>query len=107
MRFFNSARRVVRPLGAVAAALSAAGCSSDLLTVATPDVIAESAIGGSLGVTTLRNGAMQDFIVAYSGTQDGFIVATGNLGDEIQTTDTFTATHFSMTDAIPARASCS
>lgn len=89
MRFFNSARRVVRPLGAMAAALSAAGCSSDLLSVPTPDVIAESAIGGSLGVTTLRNGALQDFIVAYSGTQDGFIVVSGNLGDEMQTTDTF------------------
>lgn len=89
MRFFNSARRVVRPVSAIAAALAATGCSSDLLNVPTPDVIAESAIGGSLGVTTLRNGAMQDFIVAYSGTQDGFIVASGNLGDEIQTTDTF------------------
>jgi len=89
MRFFNSARRVVRPVGAMAAALAAVGCSSDLLNVPTPDVIAEAAIGGSLGVTTLRNGSMQDFIVAYSGTQDGFIVATGNLGDEIQTTDTF------------------
>lgn len=89
MRFFNSARRVVRPVGAMATAFAVVGCSSDILSVPTPDVIAESAIGGSLGVTTLRNGALQDFIVAYSGTQDGFIGATGNLGDEIQTTDTF------------------
>jgi hypothetical protein len=52
-------------------------------------VISEGAIGSSLGVTTLRNGAMQDFIVAYSGSLDAFAVATGNLADEIQTTDNF------------------
>ena len=89
MRFFNSARRVIRPVGAMAAAFAVAGCSSDLLSVPTPDVIAEAAIGGSLGVTTLRNGAMQDFIVSFSGTQDGFVVVSGNLGDELNTTDTF------------------
>ncbi|WP_411278741.1 hypothetical protein [Gemmatimonas sp.] len=89
MRFFNSARRMIRPVGAVAAVFAVTGCSSDILTVPTPDVIAEGAIGGSLGVTTLRNGSMQDFIVAYSGTQDGFAVVSGNLGDELQTTDTF------------------
>lgn len=89
MRFFNSARRMIRPVGAMAAAVSVAGCSTDLLTVPTPNVISEGAVGGSLGVTTLRNGAMQDFIVSYSGTQDGFAVVSGNLSDEIQTTDTF------------------
>ncbi|QJR34526.1 hypothetical protein [Gemmatimonas groenlandica] len=73
----------------MAAAFAVAGCSSDLLSVPTPDVIAEGAIGGSLGVTTLRNGSMQDFIVSYSGTQDGFVVVSGNLGDELNTTDTF------------------
>lgn len=89
MRFFNSARRMIRPVGAMAAAFAVAGCSSDLLSVPTPNVIAEDAIGGSLGVTTLRNGAMQDFAVAFSGTQDGFVVVSGNLGDELHTTDTF------------------
>ena len=89
MRFFNSARRMIRPVGTMAAALAVAGCSTDILSVPTPDVISEGAIGGSLGVTTLRNGALQDFIVAYSGTQDGFVVVSGNLGDELQTTDTF------------------
>ncbi len=89
MRFFNSARRVIRPVGAMAAAFAVAGCSTDILSVPTPDVISEGAIGGSLGVTTLRNGSMQDFTVAFSGTQDGFVVVSGNLSDEIQTTDTF------------------
>ncbi|MEO7361905.1 MAG: hypothetical protein ABI120_16355 [Gemmatimonadaceae bacterium] len=80
---------MVRPVGAVAAALTMGGCSQDLLSVSTPNVIGEGAIGSSLGVTTLRNGAMQDFIVAYSGTLDSYAVASGNLGDEIQTTDNF------------------
>jgi hypothetical protein len=89
MRIISAARRVARPVSAVAAAVAIAGCSTDLLTVETPDVIAESAIGGSLGASTLRNGSMQDFVVAFSGTQDGFLVSTGNMGDEFQTTDTF------------------
>jgi len=80
---------MIRPVGAMAAAITVAGCSTDILSVPTPDVISEGAIGGSLGVTTLRNGSMQDFIVAFSGTQDGFVVVSGNLSDEIQTTDTF------------------
>jgi hypothetical protein len=83
---------MLRPVGtplAVAVLCTFTGCSSDLLTVQTPNVIAEEAIGGSLGVSTLRNGAMMDFIVSYSGTQDGFAVVSGNLGDEIQTTDNF------------------
>ncbi len=89
MRVLNSARRMIRAVGAPAAAFALAGCSSDILSVPTPNVIAEEAIGGSLGVTTLRNGSMMDFIVAYSGSQDAFAVVTGNLGDEIQTTDNF------------------
>ncbi|WP_411278855.1 hypothetical protein [Gemmatimonas sp.] len=89
MRFLNSARRIIRAVGAPAAAFAVAGCSSDILSVSTPNVIAKEAIGGSLGVTTLRNGSMMDFMVAYSGSQDAFAVVSGNLGDEIQTTDNF------------------
>ena len=89
MQFFDSARRMMRPVGAMVAVVSVAGCSADLLSVPTPNVISEGAIGSSLGVTALRNGAMQDFTVAYSGSADAFAVATGNLADEIQTTDNF------------------
>ena len=89
MQCFNSLRRLVRPVGAMAALFAVAGCSPDLLSVQTPNVISEGVIGGSLGVTTLRNGSMQDFTVAYSGTLDAYAVASGNLGDEIQTTDNF------------------
>lgn len=89
MQFFRYARRMVRPASALAAAAAVAGCTTDILTVPTPNVLAEAGLGGSLGATTTRNGTMMDFIVAFSGTQDGFVMATGNLGDEIQTTDTF------------------
>ena len=89
MRFAFNTRRVVRPASALVAALAVAGCSSDILNVETPNVLSESALGGSLGATTLRNGAIMDFIVAYSGHQDGYVVSSGTLGDEIQTTDTF------------------
>lgn len=89
MSFFSAARRAVRPVGALAAVATLASCSNKILTVDTPDVLSQSALGGSLGATTLRNGAMQDFVVAFSGTQDGFVVSTGNMSDEIQTSDTF------------------
>jgi starch-binding outer membrane protein, SusD/RagB family len=89
MRFYNYARRVVRPTGTLAVALAAAGCSTDMLNVSTPNVLADAAVSGSLGATTIRNGALRSFATAFSGTQDGFVVTSGNLGDEIQTTDTF------------------
>lgn len=89
MRFYNYARRVVRPTGTLAVALAAAGCSTDLLNVPTPNVLADNAVSGAQGATTIRNGALRSFAVAFSGTQDGYIMASGNLGDEIQTTDTF------------------
>lgn len=89
MLIINSARRMLRPAGATAIVFAAAACSPDLLTVDTPNVISEGSIGSSLGVTTLRNGSMQDFIVAYSGTLDAYVVASANLGDEVQTTDNF------------------
>ena len=89
MQFSNSVRRMLRPVSTMATAVAVAGCSQDLLSVQTPNVISEGVIGSSLGVTTLRNGAMQDFIVAYSGTLDAYAIASGNLGDEIQTTDNF------------------
>ena len=75
-------------------ALAMVGCSSKILGVDTPDVLSASALGGSLGATTVRNGALQDFTVAFSGTQDGFVVSTGNMGDEIQTSDTFADRYF-------------
>lgn len=89
MSIYSAARRIARPVGALAAMAAMAGCSTDLLKVDTPDVLSETAIAGSLGATTLRNGSLSDFVTAFSGSGDGYVVASGNLGDEIQTTDTF------------------
>lgn len=87
----RNARRAAGPL---VAALTMIGCSSKILGVDTPDVLSQSALGGSLGATTIRNGAMQDFTVTFSGTQDGFVVSTGNMADEVQTSDTFADRYF-------------
>lgn len=87
----RNARRAAGPL---VAALTMIGCSSKILGVDTPDVLSQSALGGPLGATTIRNGAMQDFTVTFSGTQDGFIVSTGNMADEVQTSDTFADRYF-------------
>ncbi|HVT39431.1 MAG TPA: hypothetical protein VHE78_10320 [Gemmatimonadaceae bacterium] len=94
MRHYAFTRAAGRPVGYAAAALLLVGCSTKVLGVDTPDVLSESALGGSLGATTLRNGAMQDFTVGFSGTQDGFVVSTGNMADEIQTSDTFADRYF-------------
>lgn len=94
MRYHSLACRARGAVGAVAAALVMVACSSKILGVDTPDVLSSTALGGSLGATTLRNGSMQDFTVAFSGTQDGYIVSTGNMGDEIQTSDTFADRYF-------------
>lgn len=88
MSFFRIARRAVRPAGAIAA-VAVLGCSTDTLTVQTPDVIAPGALAGVNGALALRNGAVQDFTNVYSGTIDGFIVVTGNMGDEVVSVDTF------------------
>jgi len=87
----RNARRAAGPL---VAALTMIGCSSKILGVDTPDVLSQSALGGSLGATTIRNGAMQDFTVNFSGNQDGFVVSTGNMADEVQTSDTFADRYF-------------
>jgi starch-binding outer membrane protein, SusD/RagB family len=94
MSFSSAARRALRPVGTMAAAFALASCSNKILAVDTPDVLSDNALGGSLGATTLRNGSLQDFVVAFSGATDGFVVSTGNMADEIQTTDTFADRYF-------------
>ena len=84
----RTSRRLLAPAGALAAGL-AAGCTTDALEVTNPDIISAAAVSNAAGATAIRNGVVRDFAVVYSGTQDGFIVATGNLGDEINATDTF------------------
>jgi hypothetical protein len=94
MRYQIIARRARNTATSVAVAMALVSCSSKVLGVDTPDVLSESALGGSLGATTIRNGAFQDFTVGFSGSGDGFVVSTGNMGDEIQTSDTFADRYF-------------
>jgi hypothetical protein len=94
MRMHKMIRTVSRPVMQGAAAFFLVGCTSSILEVDTPDVLSESALGGSLGATTLRNGSLQDFTVTFSGSGDGFVVSTGNMSDEIGTTDTFADRYF-------------
>ncbi len=94
MHSYLNARRVRTLVSSVAAAVAMVGCSSKILGVDTPDVLSATALSGSLGATTIRNGALQDFTVTFSGSQDGFIVSTGNMGDEVQTSDTFADRYF-------------
>jgi hypothetical protein len=89
MTFLRISRRLLAPAGALAAGLTAGACSTDSLEVANPDIISADAVTNAAGATAIRNGVVRDFAVVYSGTQDGFIVATGNLADEINATDTF------------------
>ena len=58
------------------------GCKSDILNVTNPDILNVADYNSPSGATPLRNGVVQDFAVAYSGTQDGFIVSTGNMADD-------------------------
>jgi starch-binding outer membrane protein, SusD/RagB family len=92
MRLSHIARIARRPLArtaALAAGLALGGCSTDSVTVIDPDVIANEAVTNASGAVAIRNGAVRDFAVVFSGTQDGFIVSTGNLADEVNATDTF------------------
>lgn len=106
MTQFSTALRVLRPASLMAAVLVATGCSSDILNVATPDVLNVADYNSPIGTTPLLNGVVQDFTNVYSGTQDGFIGSTGNMADEIQATDTFDDRLFpnqrSMTTTLPS-----
>lgn len=89
MTFFRSTRRVLTPAGTLVAAIAIGGCSTETLDVVNPDVIGVPSVANASGAVAMRNGVLRDFGVVFSGTQDGFIVSTGNLADEILATDTF------------------
>jgi hypothetical protein len=76
------------PVAAAAVTLSACGLS-DALDITDPDVLNVSDYNSAAGANPVRLGVLQDFTIAFSGTQDGVIVMTGNMADEIYSTDTF------------------
>lgn len=79
-----------RTLAAAALGASALACSPDqILDVTDPDILNVDAYTTAAGATALRNGVISDFQAAWIGSIDGVIVATGNMADEIRSTDTF------------------
>jgi hypothetical protein len=89
MTLHSITRRRVLPASLLTAALVAVGCKTDTLNITNPDVLNVADYNSTVGATPLRNGVVQDFAVVFSGTQDGFVMSTGNMADEIQATDTF------------------
>ena len=89
MRIFSTPRWTVASASVLAAAALFGACTTDTLSVTNPDVINVGDVANVTGASAQRNGAVQDFTIVFSGTQDGFIMSTGNMADEILATDTF------------------
>jgi hypothetical protein len=110
MRFSFVTRRILRPASVVFLAVGAAtGCSTDtLLTVTDPDVLNVGDFATAAGATPLRLGAVQDFQNVFSGNLnlENVIVLSGNVSDEMYSTDTFDDRLFpnqrTMNDNLPA-----
>jgi hypothetical protein len=75
----------------VAAGVVASCVPSDILEVTDPDVLNTQDYTTPAGAAPLRQGVVQDFSVAFSGSTnpDSYVVVTGNMADEIRSTDTF------------------
>ncbi|MFN9255743.1 MAG: hypothetical protein ACK6DR_09220 [Gemmatimonas sp.] len=77
-------------LPVAAAAVTLAGCNlNSALDITDPDVLNVADYNSPAGANPVRLGVLQDFTQAFSGTQDGIVVMTGNMADEIYSTDTF------------------
>lgn len=86
--FWTTSRWYRLPLAAGAATLLACNPSSSL-DITDPDVLNVTDYNSVAGANPVRLGVLQDFTVAFSGTQDGVVVMSGNMADEIYSTDTF------------------
>jgi starch-binding outer membrane protein, SusD/RagB family len=91
MKKFPAGRRPFRMLAQASLALGTLwACDiNSALDVTDPDVLNVDDFASAVGANPLRFGVIQDFTVAVSGTQDGAVVHSGNLADEIYSTDTF------------------
>lgn len=84
-----------RPARSAGAALLAAGllaaCSTSTLEITDPDVLNAADYETAAGATPLRLGVIQDFANVYSGNAslENVIVVSGNVSDEMYSTDTF------------------
>lgn len=110
MRFSFVTRRLLRPASVVFLAVGvAAGCSTEtLLDVTDPDVLNVGDYATAAGATPLRLGVVQDFQNVFSGNAnlESVVVLTGNVSDEMYSTDTFDDRLFpnarTMNDNLPA-----
>jgi hypothetical protein len=82
-------RAVYTAVAALSLGALSACKSSEILNVNDPDVLGVAAYSTPAGADALRYGVIGDFAVAYDGSTDAFTVASGDLADEIYTTDTF------------------
>ncbi len=92
MRFPFVTRRFIRPASAAFLAVGvAAGCSTDTLEITDPDVLNVGDYATTAGAGPLRLGVVADFQNVYSGNAslENMIVVTGNVSDELYSTDTF------------------
>jgi hypothetical protein len=72
------------------AALGAAGCNKDkLLEVTVPSILNIEDYSTPDGAEPLRVGVIARFNTAFDGSADSFITMTGNMSDEMLTSDTF------------------
>lgn len=109
MRFPFVTRRFIRPASAVFLAVGvAAGCTTDTLEITDPDVLNVEDYATTAGATPLRLGVIQDFQNVFSGNAnlESMVVVTGNVSDEMYSTDTFDDRLFpnqrAMNDNLPA-----
>jgi hypothetical protein len=109
MRFQFVTRRFLRPASAAFLAVGvAAGCTTDTLEITDPDVLNVEDYATTAGATPLRLGVIQDFQNLFSGNAnlENVIVVTGNVSDEMYSTDTFDDRLFpnqrAMNDNLPA-----
>jgi starch-binding outer membrane protein, SusD/RagB family len=86
--FTKTRRWALVPLTVAAGAM--VGCNLESqLDITDPDVLNIGDYNSPAGANPVRLGVLQDFAVVFSGTQDGLVVLSGNMADEIYSTDTF------------------
>lgn len=87
---YTERRRLFWSALAVAVVLPLAGCS-DILDVTDPDIVTPPSLESDIGLQTLRNGALGEFTVGYSGggQADAIIMLGGLMTDEWMHSGTF------------------
>lgn len=85
---FTSHRRLLSAAALSLAVLS--GCNtSDILAVSDPDILNPDGLQTAVGADPLRYGVISDFTIAFDGSTDSFATVSGNMADELRTSDTF------------------